>query len=67
MNKETLDRLHTESEELFDKLTKLEAFVTTHPKFYRLDKTQQGLLRTQLHAMLTYHNILNLRIETLTQ
>ena len=68
MSEETfLDRLHTELEELSVKVNALSAFIYGNVTFENLPFTQRELLTCQLSAMKTYHNILNLRIETLAQ
>ena len=55
-------RVVDEANELNDKREKLSAFISGNPIFSGLDMVQQGLMKTQLHAMTAYLEVLNLRI-----
>lgn len=55
-------RVVDEKAELENKVTKLNAFITSSLVFTDLDATQQGLLMAQVGAMNSYLEILNLRI-----
>ncbi|MDU1575410.1 MAG: hypothetical protein E6868_19425 [Pantoea sp.] len=57
-----LQRMHEESNELKDKVGKLEAFILTNPFFKGLDEKKQRLLRQQYDAMQIYSAILSERI-----
>lgn len=63
MNEETLERMKVEFSELASKMNGLANFLGSD-SYLLLTNVQQKLLTSQLQAMLTYSNILNLRIET---
>lgn len=58
------ERLINERIELAERKNKLKHFVDSD-KFYSIDKTQQSLLKIQLNAMETYHEVLMQRINHL--
>ena len=61
-----LIRVITEQNELLDKLTKLNNFISSE-KFKSLDDENQRLLKMQSSAMSIYNDVLNMRYELLTR
>lgn len=57
-------RLYTEDNELFEKIMKLEDFITS-VRITKISKQQANLLEVQLQAMRTYHQVLRARINDL--
>ncbi|WP_191938380.1 hypothetical protein IFU37_014830 [Pantoea agglomerans] len=57
-----IQRMHEESNELNDKIVKLETFILRNPFFKGLDENKQRLMRQQHDAMQTYSTILSERI-----
>ena len=62
MNKDWIERLQIEHDELDEKITKLTAFINDSQKFNNIRIDQRVLLYHQLVAMETYRNILLERI-----
>lgn len=62
MEKETLERMITEFEQLNEKIIKLRDFVLDTEKFESFDYINRDLLIAQLKAMETYISILSIRI-----
>ena len=63
---EFLIRVITEQNELYDKLTKLNNFISSE-KFKSLDDENQRLLKMQSNAMSIYNDVLNMRFDLLTR
>lgn len=61
MNKELIEKLTQEDNELLDKITKLKSFLYTDA-FNLLPYNHQHLMEAQVKAMETYHTILCARI-----
>lgn len=57
-------RLYTEDNELFEKIMKLEDFITS-VRITKISKQQANLLEVQFQAMRTYHQVLRARINDL--
>lgn len=57
-------RLYTEDNELFEKIMKLEDFITS-VRITKISKQQANLLEVQFQAMRTYHQALRARINDL--
>lgn len=57
-------RLIIEKNDLTEKIVKLSAFLTSEGA-KKIDDMQMELLEIQLHAMITYQNILTMRIKWL--
>ncbi|WP_260863384.1 crAss001_48 related protein [Citrobacter sp. Marseille-Q6884] len=55
-------RVVCESEELQEKITKLENFVSTNPAYQKMQTDDRVLLSAQLAAMTAYNRILQARI-----
>lgn len=62
MEKEVLERMIKEFEQLNEKIIKLRDFVLDTEKFESLDYINRDLLIAQLKAMETYISILSIRI-----
>lgn len=56
-----LDRMQEEMEQLNERIVKLTDFLDT-PTFDAIEQIDQSLLSTQLMAMMTYSNILEMRL-----
>lgn len=63
---EFLIRVITEQNELYDKLTKLNNFISSE-KFKSIDDENQRLLKMQSNAMSIYNDVLNMRFDLLTR
>lgn len=57
-------RLYTEDNELFEKIMKLEDFISSN-RITKISKQQANLLEVQFQAMRTYHQVLRARINDL--
>lgn len=57
-------RLYTEDNELFEKIMKLEDFISSI-RITKISKQQANLLEVQFQAMRTYHQVLRARINDL--
>lgn len=57
-------RLYTEDNDLFEKIMKLEDFITS-VRITKISKQQANLLEVQFQAMRTYHQVLRARINDL--
>lgn len=57
-------RLYTEDNELFEKIMKIEDFITS-VRITKISKQQANLLEVQFQAMRTYHQALRARINDL--
>ncbi len=55
-----IQKIENEACDLSEKIFKLQEFIDTE-KFYKINKTQQDLLRIQLSAMKNYFYILDTR------
>jgi hypothetical protein len=56
------ERVIAEKQDLDDKITRLDTFLSDLPEGVKLDPIDKGLLHQQLAAMKTYTNILRQRI-----
>ena len=65
-NKELINRLKTERDDLLYKCTSLETFINSD-KFNRINYIQQLLLPIQLDTMLAYLTILDARLRDLEE
>jgi predicted nuclease with TOPRIM domain len=65
--KELLEKLKIEKTELFDKMTKLEAFIDNNEKFSEVSEIQQILLIDQFNGMQLYFFALERRINNLQE
>lgn len=63
--KELLEKLKIEKTELFEKMTKLEAFIDNNEKFSEVSEIQQILLFDQFNGMQLYFFALERRINNL--
>lgn len=63
--KELLEKLKIEKTELFEKMTKLEAFIDNNEKFSEVSEIQQILLIDQFNGMQLYFFALERRINNL--
>jgi len=63
--KELLEKLKIEKTELFEKMTKLEAFIDNNEKFSEVSEIQQILLVDQFNGMQIYFFALERRINHL--
>lgn len=61
-----LIRIISEQNELLDKLTKLNNFISSE-KFKSIDDENQRLLKMQSNAMSIYNDVLNMRFDLLTK
>ena len=62
MNKSLIERLRQERDELEEKIVKIKKFNNSE-SFEYLDKEDRDLLIAQENAMVTYHQILQMRIK----
>lgn len=66
-NKELINKLEKEQDELNEKLHKLDLFITKQDKSQTISDLQLNLLNVQCDAMSAYSNVLEMRIDDLKE